>query len=294
RTNREAHQQFVREGERELATEMSYRDVLERARNAHTLGTATLSNKIERMHRRKREQQARERLEWNVQNAQNRGKKRCRTPSSQSVVYGGSTVEAGRVPSGSTPLPIAGSPKRPGAREEISTGEGGEAQSRGVCQSLTGVDGRQRKNKSHVLDGPDREMRIEERGRDRGGGGGGAKAGQGGEEGGGEKAGRKGSGVGGRVTNDVAFVLRKLYTGGGLDAQQQGWDRMPTDLFNTLTLQLGTLSKVNMPRNSLELLVSLRNPNFSCLHMRSVTEINLSGNKLRELPEEAQRLTSLK
>lgn len=49
-----------------------------------------------------------------------------------------------------------------------------------------------------------------------------------------------------------------------------------------------------MPRNSLELLVSLRNPNFSCLHMRSVTEINLSGNKLRELPEEAQRLTSLK
>ena len=56
-TQREAHQQFVREGERELATEMSFRDVLERARNAHTLGTATLSNKIERMHRREREQQ---------------------------------------------------------------------------------------------------------------------------------------------------------------------------------------------------------------------------------------------
>lgn len=53
-------------------------------------------------------------------------------------------------------------------------------------------------------------------------------------------------------------------------------------------------SQVNMPRNSLELLVSLRNPNFSCAHMRSVTEMNLSGNKLRELPEEAQRLTSLK
>ncbi|CAN0420360.1 unnamed protein product, partial [Ectocarpus sp. 12 AP-2014] len=69
---------------------------------------------------------------------------------------------------------------------------------------------------------------------------------------------------------------------------------MPTNLFNTLTMQLGTLSKINMPRNSLELLISRRNPNFSCSHMRSVGEINLSGNKLRELPEEAQRLTSLK
>lgn len=48
----------------------------------------------------------------------------------------------------------------------------------------------------------------------------------------------------GQESNDVAFVLRKLYTGGGLDAQQQGWKCMPTNLFNTLTLQLGTLSKV--------------------------------------------------
>lgn len=52
--------------------------------------------------------------------------------------------------------------------------------------------------------------------------------------------------------------------------------------------------QINMPRNSLELLISLRNPNFSCAHMRSVAEINLSGNKLRELPEDTQRLTSLK
>lgn len=48
-----------------------------------------------------------------------------------------------------------------------------------------------------------------------------------------------------RESNDVVFVLRKLYTGGGLDAQQQSWDCMPTNLFNTLTLQLGTLSKVS-------------------------------------------------
>ena len=48
-------------------------------------------------------------------------------------------------------------------------------------------------------------------------------------------------------SNDVAFVLRKLYTGGGLDAQQQSWKCMPTNLFNTLTLQLGTLSKVGFP-----------------------------------------------
>lgn len=54
---REAHHQFVAEGERQLAKEMSFRDVNERAKNAHTLGTATLTNKIERMHRRGREQQ---------------------------------------------------------------------------------------------------------------------------------------------------------------------------------------------------------------------------------------------
>lgn len=47
-----------------------------------------------------------------------------------------------------------------------------------------------------------------------------------------------------QLTNDVAFVLRKLYTGGGLDAQQQGWKNLPMNLFNTLTLQMGTLSKV--------------------------------------------------
>lgn len=53
---REAHHQFVAEGERQLAKEMSFRDVNERAKNAHTLGTATLTNKIERMHGRGREQ----------------------------------------------------------------------------------------------------------------------------------------------------------------------------------------------------------------------------------------------
>ena len=47
------------EGERQLAKEMSFRDVTERAKNAHTLGTATLTNKIERMHRRGREQKVR-------------------------------------------------------------------------------------------------------------------------------------------------------------------------------------------------------------------------------------------
>lgn len=47
-----------------------------------------------------------------------------------------------------------------------------------------------------------------------------------------------------RHDTDMAFVLRNLYTGGGLDAQQQGWDSLPNALFNTLTMQLGTMSKV--------------------------------------------------
>lgn len=36
---------------------MSLRDIQEKARIAHTFGTATLTNKIERMHRRAREKQ---------------------------------------------------------------------------------------------------------------------------------------------------------------------------------------------------------------------------------------------
>lgn len=56
--------------------------------------------------------------------------------------------------------------------------------------------------------------------------------------------GTRAGGGGGRESADVAFVMRKLYTGGGLDAQQQSWKCMPANLFNTLTLQLGTLSKV--------------------------------------------------
>ena len=55
----EAHQKFVREGELELEKEMSLICVQEKARNAHTFGTATLTNKVERMHRRVREQQVR-------------------------------------------------------------------------------------------------------------------------------------------------------------------------------------------------------------------------------------------
>lgn len=36
---------------------MSLRDIQEKAKNAHTFGTATLTNKIERMHRNAREKQ---------------------------------------------------------------------------------------------------------------------------------------------------------------------------------------------------------------------------------------------
>lgn len=201
----------------------------------------------------------------------------------------------------------------------------------------------------------------------------------------------------GAAATDVCFLLRNLYMGGDLDVQQQGCKTLPMGLMNTLTLQLGTMRKVeylsarcwagflsrnlgrlpfeylaectsmsfcckvledcpsstlysearscyvfsfdetnrrhqwrrrdmfawnqafgdklnlhdmyfytcvshalprsvqiNMPRNDLEHLTSLRTPSFSCEHMRSVTEINLSGNKLREFPDEAGRLTSLR
>lgn len=91
-------------------------------------------------------------------------------------------------------------------------------------------------------DSEKRENHHQRTGGHRGEGAGGAGvAEQVGGEGG---QGTRGGDSRGRESNDVAFVLRKLYTGGGLDAQQQSWKCMPTNLFNTLTLQLGTLSKV--------------------------------------------------
>lgn len=50
-----------------------------------------------------------------------------------------------------------------------------------------------------------------------------------------------------RNTEDIDSVLRNLYTVGWLDAQQQGWNSLPAALFNTLTMQLGTLRKVRQP-----------------------------------------------
>lgn len=65
-----------------------------------------------------------------------------------------------------------------------------------------------------------------------------------GEERGDRAAGAASQANAGKVANDVCFVLRKLYTEGGLDAQQQGWKSLPADIFNTLTLQMGTMTRV--------------------------------------------------
>lgn len=64
-------------------------------------------------------------------------------------------------------------------------------------------------------------------------------------------------GVAGRDAKDVAFVLRKLYTGGALDAQQEGWNSLPMELFNTLTMQVGTINKVCSAGFGANLLVSI-------------------------------------
>ena len=51
-----------------------------------------------------------------------------------------------------------------------------------------------------------------------------------------------------QVASNFCFLLRNLYTGGGLDAQQQGWESLPMNLINTLTLQLGAVTKVGCTR----------------------------------------------
>ncbi|CAM9458599.1 unnamed protein product [Pylaiella littoralis] len=305
RATREAHHKFVREGEQELAKEMSFRDVQERAKNAHTLGTATVTNKIERMHRRGREQQVRGMLEWNEERNVRKQMKQRQQQQQQLKTREREQNTGQRLKQ--VQQRGTASPPRDVARGDHSlTGqEGAHTASPAKFPGAASLDGgpvklqdaqRYDSRLSEHMDvetGQNCDQQTVESG---GWGMGGHQregAGGGGQEG---RVGARGvrKGGAGQDSTDVAFVLRKLYTGGGLDAQQQSWKCMPSNLFNTLTLQMGTLSKINMPRNSLELLISLRNPNFSCAHMRSVAEINLSGNKLRELPEDAQRLTSLK
>eukprot|EP00752_Nemacystus_decipiens_P011950 g10596.t1 len=288
RATREAHHQFVAEGERQLAKEMSFRDVNERAKNAHTLGTATLTNKIERMHRRGREEKAKDALELNEErNAQQRVQQRRKEEQRAAARLKHTQMGAGT----STQRGAVSDP-----REDLAHNT---SLLRHLPPALAVSEGpvkprdAQPENSQHA-GGQGSEKRQEKQHGTRNLRGARAEGARGEEQETGEVASAKLAGNGrGEESTDVAFVLRKLYTGGGLDAQQQSWKCMPTNLFNTLTLQLGTLSKINMPRNSLELLISLRNPNFSCAHMRSISEINLSGNKLHQLPEEAQRLTSL-
>lgn len=50
----------------------------------------------------------------------------------------------------------------------------------------------------------------------------------------------------GAAATDVCFLLRNLYMGGDLDVQQQGYKNLPMGLINTLTLQLGTMRKVEL------------------------------------------------
>ncbi|CAM9406854.1 unnamed protein product [Ectocarpus sp. 6 AP-2014] len=306
RATREAHQQFVREGEQQLAKEMSFRDVNERAQNAHTLGTATLTNKIERMHRRGRERQARQMLEWNEEEAfQERQQQQRKKEKSSAYQLRKSSSRGRTVPIGDTPdhrhrtlattaqeqTQAVSSSSQQVLADSVPTSNSPSAKQ---PQGDTPGD-RKPTNRLITTDLETRhtQQTVDSAGQPLGNHQEEAGVGVDAKDTDGARRKRKGGSSAGD-SNDIAFVLRKLYTGGGLDAQQQGWKCMPTNLFNTLTMQLGTLSKINMPRNSLELLISLRNPNFSCAHMRSVGEINLSGNKLRELPEEAQRLTSLK
>ncbi|CAM9128605.1 unnamed protein product [Hapterophycus canaliculatus] len=315
RATREAHHHFIREGEQQLAKEMSFRDVNERAKNAHTLGTATITNKIERMHRRGREQQAREMLRLNeeehIQQIQQQRKRTTGKTSARQhrkVEERGRSSPPGDVVSDGIKINLTATRGQCRAKNIASSSsseqlpEVSASRSRATIPQDNAVLPREgpRSHDRRVLEKEEKQPMVKSGAKNVGGRAEDGREGRRGDDGdvgelrrlerarGRQKAGKSGE------SNDVAFVLRKLYTGGGLDAQQQAWQCMPSNLFNTLTLQLGTLSKINMPRNSLQLLISLRNPNFSCAHMRSVEDINLSGNKLRELPEDAQRLTSLK
>ncbi|CAM9250870.1 unnamed protein product [Scytosiphon promiscuus] len=314
RATREAHHQFVREGEQQLAKEMSFRDVNERAKNAHTLGTATITNKIERMHRRGREQQARAMLRWNEEE-HIQHKQQKQTPRAGGIAAhphrngqkGVKISSSGDI--GSMEIETSSTATTGRYLAQASTASSSLQQLSGALLISSGAASPEGdpavapRNRPRLRDGGINEKQEGQRvksGRRNAGDlandGSESERGEDGdvrEEDSLEKTGGRLRTGQSRESNDVAFVLRKLYTGGGLDAQQQAWQCMPTNLFNTLTLQLGTLSKINMPRNSLQLLISLRNPNFSCAHMRSVEEINLSGNKLQELPEDAQRFTSL-
>lgn len=167
-------------------------------------------------------------LEWNEQHAHQRGKKRARTPPkiTDNITWrkGQSSLHIPPPSSASHPQPSRAQTRRSIVQNKQT--DGFQTMNSDICQQQMSLAvGMGAPAGGGVLDHREKADTNSA------------------QEAGGEK-GASATGKVRQVTNDVAFVLRKLYTGGGLDAQQQGWECLPVDLFNTLTLQLGTMSKV--------------------------------------------------
>ena len=93
--------------------------------------------------------------------------------------------------------------------------------------------------------------------------------------------------------NDLA-VTTAMNNGGELLIPQVGLVETPMALGDTLFLQMGFINNFNLPRNKLHSLLNFRCPQLQLRHLRYMTDINLSGNKLHELPPEIGLLKDLK
>lgn len=93
--------------------------------------------------------------------------------------------------------------------------------------------------------------------------------------------------------NDIQAALNRSLITDALEIPQMGLDSLPQGLGDTLFLQTAHLRKLSCQRNNMTSLLPYEMPQLSCFHFRYVQEMNLSGNRIRELPAEFSLFKSL-
>ena len=93
------------------------------------------------------------------------------------------------------------------------------------------------------------------------------------------------------MDNDTA--VRRAILSKDLSIPQAGIHSIPEGLGDTLFLQMSFVHSLIMPRNNLTDILTSKMPQLSMQHLRYLTELNLSGNKLVTLPIQIGAMKSL-
>lgn len=86
------------------------------------------------------------------------------------------------------------------------------------------------------------------------------------------------------IDTDISFHKALISEDGALYLAQTKLDNLPMGLGDTLALQTCFLNTLKCPGNNFKYLTSYQLPQLSTFHMRYLREINLSSNKLKNLP----------